>query len=95
MSQRERGGRRVGASTYVTDTDGHSWWEGGGNQHMYVPLRSIGMILIRDEVNCDSNFCEMELKLNAICKGPYIKDVRKIFRILDALPPLSAFLLNL
>ena len=27
--------------------------------------------------------------------GPYIKEVRKIFRILDPLPPLSAFLLDL
>ena len=28
-------------------------------------------------------------------KGPYIKDVRKIFGILDPLPPLSAFWLDL
>ena len=27
--------------------------------------------------------------------GPYIKDVRKIFGILDPLPPLSAFWLDL
>ena len=28
-------------------------------------------------------------------KGPYIKDVRKIFGILDPLPPLSTFCLDL
>ena len=40
---------------------------------------------------CDQVFA----RAREIHKGPYIKDVRKIFGILDPLPPLSAFWLDL
>ena len=37
----------------------------------------------------------MKWHAGSACKGPYIKDVRKIFGFLDPLPPLSEFWLDL